>query len=74
VEHEVSSLEVLVNISQMTVSQVSLASRTDSPQQRQPDRYDRLTHDVETITGKPASGVREFLVDHPDPFGSPTSG
>lgn len=32
------------------------------------NRYDRLTHDVETITGRPASGVREFVADHPELF------
>jgi NAD(P)H dehydrogenase (quinone) len=32
------------------------------------NRYDRLTHDVEAITGRPASGVRESLLDHPDLF------
>ncbi len=34
VARECSTLEVLVNISQMTVSQMSLAQMTDSPQQR----------------------------------------
>ena len=35
VAHERGDLEVLVNISQMTVSQMSLTEMTDSPQQRQ---------------------------------------
>jgi hypothetical protein len=25
------------------------------------NRYDRLTHDVGTITGKPATGIRDFV-------------
>jgi hypothetical protein len=25
------------------------------------NRYDRLTHDVETITGKPATGIHDFV-------------
>jgi hypothetical protein len=24
-------------------------------------RYDRLTHDIETITGRPATSVRDFV-------------
>jgi NAD(P)H dehydrogenase (quinone) len=135
-----ANLEVLVNISQMTVSQMSITETTGSPQQRlhwlceqvadpaahigrtyeltgprsldmhgvaaeysgaldrpiryvnapfdqwrdeelgrrnlsghlcehllamarlhAANRYDRLTHDVETITGKPATGIRDFV-------------
>jgi hypothetical protein len=26
------------------------------------NRYDRLTHDVEAITGKSAMGIRDFVV------------
>ena len=33
------------------------------------NRYDRLTHDVETITGKPATSVREFIANNPELFG-----
>ena len=33
-------------------------------------RYDRLTHDVETITGKPATGARDFVANHPELFGT----
>jgi NAD(P)H dehydrogenase (quinone) len=32
------------------------------------NRYDRITHDVETITGKPATTVREFVAKHADLF------
>jgi NAD(P)H dehydrogenase (quinone) len=32
--------------------------------------YDRLTHDVETITGKPATSVRDFVASHADRFPS----
>ena len=28
------------------------------------NRYDRLTHDVETITGRPATSVRDFVANH----------
>ena len=34
------------------------------------NRYDRLTHDVEAITGRPATSVREFVAKHPEVFGS----
>jgi uncharacterized protein YbjT (DUF2867 family) len=33
------------------------------------NRYDRLTHDVETIAGRPATNVRDFVAQHPE-FGS----
>jgi hypothetical protein len=36
------------------------------------NRYDRLTHDVETIAGRPAMSVREFVVNHPELFGPGT--
>src|SRR5271169_6268875 len=32
------------------------------------NRYDRITHDVETITGRPATSVREFVATHADRF------
>lgn len=32
------------------------------------NRYDRRTDDVETITGRPATGVREFVAAHPEMF------
>jgi uncharacterized protein YbjT (DUF2867 family) len=32
------------------------------------NRYDRLTHDVERITGKPATSVREFVARHAEQF------
>jgi NAD(P)H dehydrogenase (quinone) len=32
------------------------------------NRYDRITHDVETITGRPATSVREFVAKHADLF------
>jgi uncharacterized protein YbjT (DUF2867 family) len=31
-------------------------------------RYDRLTHDVDTITGRPATSVREFVGRHAEAF------
>jgi NAD(P)H dehydrogenase (quinone) len=33
------------------------------------NRYDRLTHDVETITGRPATSVRDFVARHAARFG-----
>ncbi len=36
------------------------------------NRYDRLTHDVETITGRPATSVRDFVANHPEFFGPGT--
>jgi NAD(P)H dehydrogenase (quinone) len=33
------------------------------------NRYDRLTHDVELITGRPATGVRDFVAHHAELFG-----
>jgi predicted HAD superfamily phosphohydrolase len=33
------------------------------------NRYDRLTHDVETITGRPATSVSDFVANHPELFG-----
>jgi NAD(P)H dehydrogenase (quinone) len=32
------------------------------------NRYDRLTIDVETVTGRPATGVRDFVAHHPELF------
>jgi hypothetical protein len=32
------------------------------------NRYDRLTHDVEKITGRPATSVRDFVTRHVDQF------
>jgi uncharacterized protein YbjT (DUF2867 family) len=32
------------------------------------NRYDRITHDFEAITGRPASGMREFVAKHADLF------
>jgi uncharacterized protein YbjT (DUF2867 family) len=32
------------------------------------NRYDRLTHDVETVTGRPATSVRHFVARHADLF------
>ena len=28
------------------------------------NRYDRLTHDVQTITGRPATSIRDFVAQH----------
>ncbi|MER6945347.1 NAD(P)H-binding protein [Nonomuraea sp. NPDC000554] len=33
------------------------------------NRYDRVTHDVETITGRPASSLEEYVKDNPRLFG-----
>jgi len=33
------------------------------------NRYDRLTHDVEAITGRPATSVRDFVAHHAELFG-----
>nr|WP_307818860.1 NAD(P)H-binding protein [Streptomyces sabulosicollis] len=32
------------------------------------NRYDRRTGDIEAITGRPATGVREFVREHPEMF------
>jgi uncharacterized protein YbjT (DUF2867 family) len=34
------------------------------------NRYDRLTHDFESITGRPAMSIREYVAKHPEIFGS----
>ncbi len=33
------------------------------------NRYDRLTHDVEAVTGRPATSIRDFVANHPEVFG-----
>jgi NAD(P)H dehydrogenase (quinone) len=33
------------------------------------NRYDRLTGDVEAVTGRPATSVREYVANHPELFG-----
>jgi NAD(P)H dehydrogenase (quinone) len=33
------------------------------------NRYDRLTHDFEAITRKPATSIRDFVARHPEVFG-----
>ncbi|MBO3677007.1 NAD(P)H-binding protein [Streptomyces sp. NEAU-YJ-81] len=32
------------------------------------NRYDRRTDDIETITGRPATGVRDYVHEHPEMF------
>jgi uncharacterized protein YbjT (DUF2867 family) len=32
------------------------------------NRYDRLTHDVEEILGRPATSIREYVANHPEMF------
>jgi uncharacterized protein YbjT (DUF2867 family) len=32
------------------------------------NRYDRLTHDVETITGRPATSIRDWVAQHAESF------
>ena len=36
------------------------------------NRYDRLTHDVEAITGRPATSVRDFVARHAGLFQQPS--
>jgi uncharacterized protein YbjT (DUF2867 family) len=33
------------------------------------NRYDRLTHDVEAVTGRPATSIRDYVAKHPELFG-----
>jgi NAD(P)H dehydrogenase (quinone) len=33
------------------------------------NRYDRLTRDVETLTGRPATSIRDYVANHPELFG-----
>jgi NAD(P)H dehydrogenase (quinone) len=33
------------------------------------NRYDRLRHDVEAITGRPATSIRDYVAKHPELFG-----
>src|SRR5262245_22543751 len=33
------------------------------------NRYDRLTHDVEAVAGRPATTIREYVANHPEMFG-----
>jgi len=33
-------------------------------------RYDRLTHDVESVIGRPATSIRDYVAQHADLFGS----
>jgi NAD(P)H dehydrogenase (quinone) len=33
------------------------------------NRYDRLTHDVLAVTGRPATSVRDYVAKHPELFG-----
>jgi hypothetical protein len=33
------------------------------------NRYDRLTHDVEAVTGQPATTIRNYVAGHPELFG-----
>jgi NAD(P)H dehydrogenase (quinone) len=34
------------------------------------NRYDRLTHDIEAIIGRPATSIRDYVAKHPELFGS----
>lgn len=38
------------------------------------NRYDRLTHDVEAIAGKPATGIRDFVARNKARFEKPAAG
>jgi uncharacterized protein YbjT (DUF2867 family) len=33
------------------------------------NRYDRLTHDVEAVAGRPATSIRDYVARHPELFG-----
>ena len=33
------------------------------------NRYDRLTHDIEAILGRPATSIRDYVAKHPEVFG-----
>jgi NAD(P)H dehydrogenase (quinone) len=33
------------------------------------NRYDRLTHDVEAVTGRPTTSIRDYVAKHPEIFG-----
>jgi NAD(P)H dehydrogenase (quinone) len=33
------------------------------------NRYDRLTHDVERVIGRPATSIRDYVAKHPELFG-----
>ena len=78
VARELGGLEAFVNISQLTVSQMSLLAMTEHvashiktmAQLHADNRYDRLTHDFEAIIGRPATSVREYVRKHPELFGS----
>lgn len=34
------------------------------------NRYDRLKHDIEAITGRPATSIRDYVAKHPELFGA----
>jgi NAD(P)H dehydrogenase (quinone) len=34
------------------------------------NRYDRLKHDVEALTGRPPTSIRDYIANHPEIFGS----
>jgi hypothetical protein len=38
------------------------------------NRYDRLTHDVEAVTGRPATSVRDFVARNASSFAPMSSG
>jgi NAD(P)H dehydrogenase (quinone) len=38
------------------------------------NRYDRLRHDVEAITGRPATSIRDYVAKHLELFGPPGTG
>ena len=37
------------------------------------NQYDRLTHDFETIIGRPATSIRDYVASHPELFGAPAA-
>ncbi len=38
------------------------------------NRYDRLTHDVEAVLGRPATTIRDYVASHPELFGTRPTG
>ena len=57
--------EVLLplNLSQYVFDHVSTMAKLHAE-----NRYDRLTSDVQKLTGKPSMSVREYVTAHPEVF------
>ena len=52
-----------LNLSQYVFDHVSTMAKLHAE-----NRYDRLTSDVQKLTGKPSMSVREFVLAHPEVF------